>query len=119
MTNFTDIIFICHSFISLSHFFSAFYFISQKLWAVCDLAMGLLLSKTTNYEMKEFPADTRVPTMYFRRHEDALWVNAKSYLPPDMQVRQSPFLNSYLKITVLTVYKYAAVFCINISLRLL
>jgi len=67
---------------------------SQKLWAVCDLAMGLLLSKTTNYEMKEFPADTRVPTMYFRRHEDALWVNAKSYLPPDMQVRLSPFLNS-------------------------
>jgi sister-chromatid-cohesion protein PDS5 len=59
---------------------------NYKLWAVCDLAMGLLLSKTTNYEMKEFPADTRVPTMYFRRHEDALWVNAKSYLPPDMQV---------------------------------
>jgi len=94
MTNLTDIVFICHSFISLSPFFSAFYFISQKLWAVCDLAMGLLLSKTTNYEMKEFPADTRVPTMYFRRHEDALWVNAKSYLPPDMQVRLSPFLNS-------------------------
>jgi sister-chromatid-cohesion protein PDS5 len=63
------------------------HFISQKLWAVCDLAMGLVLSKTTNYEMKEFPADTRVPTMYFRRHEDALWVNAKSYLPPEMQVR--------------------------------
>jgi sister-chromatid-cohesion protein PDS5 len=62
-------------------------FISQKLWAVCDLAMGLILSKTTNYEMKEFPAETRVPTMYFRRHEDSLWVNAKSYLPPEMQVR--------------------------------
>ncbi|XP_023710496.1 sister chromatid cohesion protein PDS5 homolog B isoform X1 [Cryptotermes secundus] len=59
---------------------------NYKLWAVCDLAMGLVLSKTTNYEMKEFPAETRVPTMYFRRHEDALWVNAKSYLPPDMQV---------------------------------
>ncbi|PSN32596.1 hypothetical protein C0J52_15180 [Blattella germanica] len=60
--------------------------LTRKLWAVCDLAMGLVLSKTTNYEMKEFPADTRVPTMYFRRHEDTLWVNAKSYLPPDMQI---------------------------------
>jgi sister-chromatid-cohesion protein PDS5 len=73
--------------------------IPQKLWAVCDLAMGLILSKTTNYEMKEFPADTRVPTMYFRRHEDALWVNAKSYLPPEMQVRlmRSSIFNVFKK----------------------
>jgi hypothetical protein len=83
----------------LSQFSSYMHFISQKLWAVCDLAMGLILSKTTNYEMKEFPAETRVPTMYFRRHEDSLWVNAKSYLPPDMQVRLfiDFFLIGYLK----------------------
>jgi hypothetical protein len=97
MTNVLTSVFGSYSFILLSFFLFIylfiylFDFISQKLWAVCDLAMGLLLSKTTNYEMKEFPADTRVPTMYFRRHEDALWVNAKSYLPPDMQVRLTPF----------------------------
>lgn len=78
----------------LPQFCSSVHFVSQKLWAVCDLAMGLVLSKTTNYEMKEFPAETRVPTMYFRRHEDSLWVNAKSYLPPDMQVRL--FINVFI-----------------------
>ena len=28
---------------------------NYKIWALCDLATGLLISKTTNYELKEYP----------------------------------------------------------------
>ena len=28
---------------------------NYKMWAACDLATGLLISKTTNYELKEYP----------------------------------------------------------------
>lgn len=59
---------------------------NQKLWAVCDLAMGLILSKTTSFEMKEFPSEPRIPPMYFKRHEDPNFVNVKSYLPTALQV---------------------------------
>lgn len=50
----------------------------QKLWAVCDLAMGLILSKTTSFEMKEFPSEPRIPPMYFKKHEDPNFVNGKN-----------------------------------------
>lgn len=53
-------------------------FFMQKLWAVCDLAMGLILSKTTSFEMKEFPSEPRIPPMYFKKHEDPNFVNGKN-----------------------------------------
>ena len=28
---------------------------NYKMWAACDLATGLLISKTANYELKEYP----------------------------------------------------------------
>nr|XP_053653751.1 sister chromatid cohesion protein PDS5 homolog B-B-like [Cherax quadricarinatus] len=59
---------------------------NQKLWAVCDLAMGLIISKTTSFEMKEFPSDPRIPPMYFKKHEVPNFVNVKSYLPAELQV---------------------------------
>uniref|UniRef100_A0A2P2I100 Androgen-induced proliferation inhibitor n=1 Tax=Hirondellea gigas TaxID=1518452 RepID=A0A2P2I100_9CRUS len=59
---------------------------NHKMWAVCDLAMGLILSKTVSFEMKEFPSEPRVPPMYFKKHDDPNFVNATSYLPADMQV---------------------------------
>ncbi|KAK4314945.1 hypothetical protein Pmani_013813 [Petrolisthes manimaculis] len=59
---------------------------NQKLWAVCDLAMGLILSKTTSFEMRAFPSEPRIPPMYFKKHEDPEFVNVKSYLPPELQV---------------------------------
>ena len=49
----------------------------QKMWAVCDLAMGLILSKTVSFEMKEFPSEPRIPPMYFKKHEDPNFVNGK------------------------------------------
>ena len=37
--------------------------------------MGLILSKTTSFEMKEFPSEPRIPPMYFKKHEDPNFVN--------------------------------------------
>ncbi|XP_071446886.1 sister chromatid cohesion protein PDS5 homolog A isoform X2 [Hetaerina americana] len=56
---------------------------NYKLWSICDLAMGLIVSKTTNFEMKEFPAEPRIPPMYFKRHEDPLFINHRIYLPQE------------------------------------
>lgn len=49
------------------------------MWAVCDLAMGLILSKTVSFEMKEFPSELRIPPMYFKKHEDPNFVNGECY----------------------------------------
>ena len=56
----------------------------QRLWATCDLAMSVLISKTTNYELKEFPAELQMSAMFYEKHEDPKFVNAASYLPPEM-----------------------------------
>lgn len=62
----------------------------QKMWAVCDLAMVLLNTKSTTFEMKEFITEARIPTMYFKRHEDPMFVNTRHYLPPEMYQQVPP-----------------------------
>ncbi|XP_022921243.1 sister chromatid cohesion protein PDS5 homolog B isoform X2 [Onthophagus taurus] len=57
--------------------------INYKLWALCDLSSGLLLTKTVNYDMKNFPTDTRVPTMYWVPQVDLS--NSRVFLPPELQ----------------------------------
>lgn len=57
---------------------------NEKMWAVCDLAMILLNSKSSTFEMKEFITEARIPTMYFKRHDDPMFVNSRHYLPPEM-----------------------------------
>ena len=37
--------------------------VNQKLWAVCDLAMGIITTRTTNFERKEFLSDVRWPLL--------------------------------------------------------
>ena len=62
----------------------------QRLWAVCDLATSLLFSKTTNFELKEYPAQLALSSLYFKPHpqgED--FVNMNVYIPQDM-VYQPP-----------------------------
>ena len=57
----------------------------QKLWAVCDLATSLLYSKTTNFELKEFPAHITLRALYFKPHpEGENFVNGAIYIPQDM-----------------------------------
>lgn len=65
------------------YFINLFHFV-QKLWAVCDLAMNVIYTKTTNFDMKEFPSETRIPTMYFKRTDEL--ANTKNYLPAEMQI---------------------------------
>ncbi|XP_034247341.1 sister chromatid cohesion protein PDS5 homolog B [Thrips palmi] len=63
---------------------------NEKMWAVCDLAMVLLNTKSTTFEMKEFITEARIPTMYFKRHEDPMFVNTRHYLPPEMYQQVPP-----------------------------
>lgn len=55
------------------------------MWAICDLAMSIIWSKTVNYDMKEFPTETRIPTMYFAQQTEN-FVNTRVFLPPELQV---------------------------------
>lgn len=61
---------------------------NYKLWAVCDLAMNVIYTKTTNFDMKEFPSEARIPTMYFKR-TDELITNSVNYLPPELQINMT------------------------------
>lgn len=54
------------------------------MWSICDLAMGILISKTSNYELKEFPADLEIPRLFYTPPEDPNFVNVLNYLPTDM-----------------------------------
>lgn len=56
---------------------------NYKLWALCDLTSGLLLTKATNYDLKDSPSETRIPTMYFYPQSD--FINTRVFLPPDLQ----------------------------------
>lgn len=55
----------------------------QKIWALCDLASGILLTKATNYDLKDYPAEIRIPVMYFAPQPD--FMNTRVFLPPEMQ----------------------------------
>ena len=60
-------------------------FLLQKLWAVCDLATSLLYSKTTNFELKEFPAQIQLSPLYFKAHpKGENWVNPLVYIPQEL-----------------------------------
>lgn len=57
--------------------------LNYKLWALCDLTTGLLLTKSTSYELKDFPSETRVPTMLFVPQKN--FQNNRVFLPPELQ----------------------------------
>lgn len=58
--------------------------VNYKLWAICDMALSLIMAKTTNYDFKDFPSETRIPTMYFAPQPDQ-FINTKVFLPPEFQ----------------------------------
>ena len=62
--------------------------VNMKMWAICDLAMGIIITRTTNFERKEFLTDARIPTMYFKPHEDPNFQNLQSFLPLELQHSQ-------------------------------
>lgn len=57
--------------------------INYKIWAICDLATGLLVTRTSNFDLKDFPTEARIPTMYFAPQPD--FINSRVFLPPELQ----------------------------------
>lgn len=58
--------------------------VNYKLWAICDLALSLIMAKTTNFDFKDCPPETRIPTMYFAPQTEN-FINTKIFLPPEFQ----------------------------------
>ncbi|KAF7494831.1 Sister chromatid cohesion protein PDS5 -like protein B [Sarcoptes scabiei] len=58
--------------------------INNRIYAACDLAMGLVMSKTQNFLLKEFPVAPSLPGKYYAASSDPDNLN-KSYLPVEMQ----------------------------------
>lgn len=53
------------------------------MWAICDIALHLIFTKTSNYDTRDFPVDARIPSMYFKVQPDD-FTNTDYYLPADM-----------------------------------
>ena len=82
----------------------------QKLWAVCDLATSLLYSKTTNFELKEFPAQIQLSPLYFKAHpKGENWVNPMVYIPSELVFQPPKKAGVSLYVTKKTASKSAKV----------
>jgi hypothetical protein len=64
------------------------------MWTLCDLAMSLLVSKSTTFELKEFPVEPSISPMFFTPPEDPAFFNAESFLPQELVVQGSISQNS-------------------------
>ncbi|XP_050356035.1 sister chromatid cohesion protein PDS5 homolog B isoform X2 [Nymphalis io] len=58
--------------------------VNYKLWATCDLAMSVIWARSTSFELRDFPSDARIPTMYFAPQPD-FFINTRVFLPPELQ----------------------------------
>ncbi|KAK2159284.1 hypothetical protein LSH36_155g04017 [Paralvinella palmiformis] len=58
---------------------------NYKLYAVCDLALNLVLTKTGNLVLKDFPAEPVLPNKLFTT-ADPNFPNQKIYLPPELMI---------------------------------
>ncbi|KAM4620738.1 sister chromatid cohesion protein PDS5 homolog B isoform 2-T2 [Polymixia lowei] len=56
---------------------------NEKLYTVCDVAMNIIMSKSTTYSL-ESPKDPVLPSRYFTK-PDKNFSNTKNYLPPEMK----------------------------------
>lgn len=57
----------------------------QKIYALSDLALTILLNKTVNFDMKDVLTEIKISGLFFKKVEDPLFVNDKCYLPPELQ----------------------------------
>ncbi|XP_054929626.1 sister chromatid cohesion protein PDS5 homolog B isoform X2 [Dermacentor andersoni] len=55
-----------------------------KLYAVCDLALGLVMTKTTSFVLKDFPQEPVLPSKWYTLPDKVQVPNVKSYLPPEL-----------------------------------
>uniref|UniRef100_A0A8C4FCH6 PDS5 cohesin associated factor B n=1 Tax=Dicentrarchus labrax TaxID=13489 RepID=A0A8C4FCH6_DICLA len=56
---------------------------NEKLYTVCDVAMHIIMSKSTTYSL-ESPKDPVLPSCFFTK-PDKNFSNTKNYLPPEMK----------------------------------
>ncbi|KAK1342203.1 hypothetical protein QTO34_016960, partial [Cnephaeus nilssonii] len=56
---------------------------NEKLYTVCDVAMNIIMSKSTTYSL-ESPKDPVLPARFFTQ-PDKNFSNTKNYLPPEMK----------------------------------
>ncbi|KAE9537570.1 hypothetical protein AGLY_006593 [Aphis glycines] len=61
--------------------------VNAKMWALCDLAMSVLVVHTNTFETSPF-SEIRISAMFFKRHDDPMFVNVKVYLPEKFQIKQ-------------------------------
>uniref|UniRef100_A0A672FE83 PDS5 cohesin associated factor B n=1 Tax=Salarias fasciatus TaxID=181472 RepID=A0A672FE83_SALFA len=61
---------------------------NEKLYTVCDVAMNIIMSKSTTYSL-ESPKDPVVPSRFFTK-PDKNFSNTKNYLPAEMKVFFTP-----------------------------
>ncbi|XP_057676684.1 sister chromatid cohesion protein PDS5 homolog B [Corythoichthys intestinalis] len=61
---------------------------NEKMYTVCDVAMHIIMSKSTTYSL-ESPKDPVLPTTLFTK-PDKNFSNTKNYLPPEMKSFFSP-----------------------------
>lgn len=59
--------------------------INFRIYSCCDLALGLIMSKTQNFLSRDFPIQPSLPGKYYSVSKDAKENNLKNYLPPSMQ----------------------------------
>lgn len=59
--------------------------INYKIYCACDLALGLVMSKTQNFALKESPIKPQLHSKYYTRGEQFSENNHKCYLPESMQ----------------------------------
>lgn len=55
-----------------------------KLYAVCDLALGLVMTKTTSFVLKDFPQEPVLPSKLYTLPDKVQMPNVKTYLPPEL-----------------------------------
>lgn len=78
------------------------------MWALCDLAMSVLVVHTSTFETSPF-SEIRISAMFFKRHEDPMFVNVKVYLPEKFQIKVSSEI-SFLNLINYCIYHYTITF---------
>lgn len=59
--------------------------INYRIYCACDLALGLVMSKTQNFALKESPIKPQLHSKYYTRCKMVVENNHKCYLPESMQ----------------------------------
>lgn len=55
-------------------------FHGQKMYVICDLAMHIILTKSNNYDVRDFSLDARIPSMYYQAQPES-YQNVQNYIP--------------------------------------